>query len=176
MHQVLLLNMGYEPLRIIGWRRALGLILRERVDPASADGVTIQGVSTALHIPYVLRLKYYVNVPASDAQWTRRGVLCRDRYTCIYCGVQPGERHYGTVLTRRDMTVDHILPLSRGGKSTWVNTACACRACNQYKANCTPAEVRLCLRWMPEAPRMTFWELSGDVPAVWKTYLETGSI
>ena len=176
MHQVLLLNIGYEPLRIISWRRALGLILRECVDPISADGVTIHGVSTALHIPCVLRLKYYVNVPASDAQWTRRGVLRRDQYTCIYCGAQPGHRQIGTTLTRRDMTVDHILPRSRGGKSTWANTACACRACNQYKADRTPAEARLRLQWMPEAPRITFWALSGDIPADWKIYLGRGNI
>jgi 5-methylcytosine-specific restriction endonuclease McrA len=174
MNQVLLLNVGYKPLNVISWRRALGLILRERVAPATADGVTVRGPSMAIHIPYVLRLKYYVNVPAPEAHWTRRGVLRRDRYTCIYCGVQPGERQHGMLLNRRDMTIDHILPLSRGGKSTWTNTACACRACNQYKGSRTPVEARLCLRWMPEAPRLTFWELTGEVPAAWRLYLGAG--
>ncbi len=169
-----MLNIGYEPLGVIGWRRALGLILRERVDPASTEGVTIQGVSTVLHIPYVLRLKQYVNVPAPNAHWTRRGVMRRDGYTCIYCGIQPGELQRGLLLTRRDMTIDHILPLSRGGQSTWTNTACACRACNQYKGNRTPTEAHLRLRWTPQSPRITFWELSGDIPAAWKIYLQAG--
>ena len=175
MHQVLLLNVGYEPLSIISWRRALGLIMRERVAPASAEGWTVRGVSTVLHIPCVLRLKYYVSVPATDAQWTRRGVLRRDRYTCAYCGLQPGDRHGRLVISRRDMTIDHIHPQSRGGENTWTNTVCACRWCNQYKDNRTPAEARLCLRWTPQAPRITFWELSGEIPSAWRIYLRSGS-
>jgi 5-methylcytosine-specific restriction endonuclease McrA len=176
MRQVLLLNMGYEPFSVISWRRALGLILRDRVDSASADGLTVRGVSTVFHIPYVLRLKYYVSVSVSGAQWSRRGLLRRDRYTCIYCGIRPGERQQGVTITRREMTVDHILPLSRGGKSTWGNTACACHACDQYKGNRTPAEARLRPRWMPEAPRAIVWELSGEIPAAWKIYLRAGSV
>jgi hypothetical protein len=69
------------------------------------------------------------------------------------------------------MTIDHILSLSRGGKSNWANTACACRACNQYKGDRTPAEARLRLCWTLKAPRLTFWELSGEIPAAWKIYL-----
>jgi 5-methylcytosine-specific restriction endonuclease McrA len=171
MHQVLLLNMGYEPLNIISWRRALSLILRDRVDPASTEGVAVQSTSTILHIPYVLRLRRYINVPAPNKRWSRRAVLQRDRYTCIYCGVRPGDQRSGLVITRRDITVDHITPLSRGGKSTWGNTACACRACNQYKGSRTPAEAGLRLCWQPEAPRTTFWELSGDIPSAWEIYL-----
>jgi 5-methylcytosine-specific restriction endonuclease McrA len=175
MHQVLLLTTGYEPLNIISWRRALSLILRDRVDPASAEGVTIQSTSTILHIPYVLRLRRYINVPAPHRRWSRRAVLQRDRYICVYCGVQPGNRRFGYVTTRRDITVDHILPLSRGGKSTWDNTACACQSCNQYKGSRTPAEAGLRLRWQPEAPRITFWELYGEIPTAWEIYLDIGA-
>jgi 5-methylcytosine-specific restriction endonuclease McrA len=174
MHKVLLLNMGYEPLNVISWRRALSLILRDRVDPASAEGVTIRGTSTTLRIPYVLRLRRYVNVPAAHRRWSRRAVLQRDRYTCIYCGSRPGDRRSGYAVTRKDLTIDHILPLSRGGKSTWENTACACRACNQSKGNRTPAEAELRLRWQPEAPRGTFWKLSGEIPTAWALYLDIG--
>jgi 5-methylcytosine-specific restriction endonuclease McrA len=174
MHHVLLLNMGYEPLNIISWRRALSLILRDRVDPACAEGMTVQSASTILHIPNVIRLRRYVHVPVPGKRWSRRAVLRRDRYTCIYCGTRPGDRRSGPVTPRRDITIDHILPVCRGGKSTWDNTACACRSCNQYKGSRTPEEAGLRLLWHPEAPRITFWELSGEIPTAWEIYLETG--
>jgi 5-methylcytosine-specific restriction endonuclease McrA len=173
MHQVLLLNMGYEPFRIISWRRALGLILRECVYPATTDGLMVQGVTTVLHIPYVLRLKKYVNVPISNSHWTKRGVLRRDQYTCIYCGAKPGDIVNGITLYRKDMTIDHIIPKSRQGANTWINTACACRLCNQYKGNKTPDEANLDLFWLPSAPRTTYWEVTSSIPTAWRLYLET---
>ena len=60
----------------------------------------------------------------------RRGVLQRDKYTCIYCGAKPGDRRRGRVLTKNEFTVEHVIPRCRDGVDTWGNTACACRWCN----------------------------------------------
>ena len=171
--QVLLLNAGYEPLAVIPFRRAVSLVLKERVDPACEDTLTLQGVSWTLEIPVVVRLRHYINVPRRVAPWSRRAVLERDRYTCAYCGVQVGDRCWGYgVLTRQDFTVDHILPRSRGGRNTWSNTVCACPRCNQRKGNRTPHQAGMRLLWEPKRPRVNYLVVTGEIPTAWKVYLE----
>ncbi len=172
MAQVLLLNASYEPLAVITLRRALSLMLRGRVEAASEEAVTLHGVSSSMRIPVVIRLRYYVNVPRRGVHWSRKAVLRRDRYTCAYCGARPGDRQRGKVLTKQDFTVDHILPISRGGKSVWGNTVCACAACNHRKGNRTPHEANMKLLWEPKTPRVSYLVASGEVPAAWKVYLE----
>lgn len=174
MSSVLLLNASYEPLAVITRRRALSLIMRGRVEAASAEAIEIHGVSEIFNIPNVIRLRRYVNVPRRGVSWSRRAVLRRDRYTCIYCGHTIGETQRGHVLGKGDFTIDHILPVSRGGKNTWVNTACACAACNQRKADRTPHEASMKLLWEPKTPRVTYLVVSGEIPASWKAYLEVG--
>ena len=169
---VLLLNASYEPLAIIPQRRAMALMLRGRVDAATDDALVIQGSSASLEIPRVLRLRRYINVPKRGARWSRRAVLQRDRYVCIYCGVQAGGKHRGSILNRGDFTVDHIIPKSRGGKSTWGNTACACPDCNHRKANRTPHEANMPLRWEPKTPRVNYLVAYGDIPSSWKIFLK----
>ena len=167
---VLLLNASYEPLTVISVRRAVALLLRERVDAASDEARVLHSAQQALEVPVVLRLRRYVNVPRRGAHWSRAGVLLRDGYRCIYCGVVASERRDG----RSDFTLDHIIPRSRGGKNTWGNTACACYACNQRKSNRTPHEAGMSLLWEPKTPRVNYFVLSGDVPEAWKFYLRAG--
>ena len=172
MAAVLLLNASYEPLNIIPQRRALSLLLRGRVDAATEDVITVSGVSSTLNIPTVIRLRRYINVPRRGARWSRPAVLQRDGYHCIYCGIQVGERQRGRALTRRDFTVDHLIPRSRGGQNTWGNTACACPVCNTRKGDRTPHEAGMSLRWEPKRPRVGYMVASGEIPAAWKVYLE----
>jgi len=93
-------------------------------------------------MPKVLRLVSYVitrwRYPSGPA-WSRGGVLRRDRHRCAYCG---GDAY----------TIDHILPSSRGGQNSWLNTVAACAACNQRKGDRTPAEAGMRLRFEPKAP------------------------
>lgn len=172
MSNVLLLNATYEPLAVIPQRRALSLLLKGRVDAACEDRIEVRGISHSLHIPTVIRLRHFVNVPRRGVRWSRQAVLQRDRFTCAYCGVQPGENQRGRVVGRKDLTIDHIIPVSRGGKSTWVNTVCACMVCNQRKGNRTPHEANMKLRWEPKTPRANYLVALGYVPAAWKVYLE----
>jgi 5-methylcytosine-specific restriction endonuclease McrA len=172
MSHVLLLNASYEPLAVVTRRRALSLMARGRVEAACEEAIAIQGVSSSLRIPTVIRLRRYVNVPRRAARWSRRGVLKRDTFTCAYCGIRPGNKQRGRILTRQFLTIDHIIPISRGGKNTWGNTVCACRVCNQRKANRTPHEANMKLLWEPKKPRANYVVLSGKIPVVWKVYLE----
>jgi len=172
---ILLLNASYEPLSIVSHKRAVSLILKGRVDAACEEAIEIQGVSSSLRIPTVIRLRRYINVPRRGVRWSRKAVLQRDQHICAYCGIQPGDSQRGRVLAHRDFTVDHILPLSRGGKNTWSNTVCACAACNQRKGNRSPHEVNMKLRWEPKTPRTNYLIASGDIPAAWKIYFQTGN-
>lgn len=172
MGHILLLNASYEPLAIISQQRAVSLLLKGRVEAASEEAVEIRSVSSSFQIPSVIRLRRYVSVPRRGVRWSRRAVLQRDRYTCAYCATRPGNKQRGVFLTKHDFTVDHILPLSRGGKNTWGNTVCACPACNQRKANRTPHEANMKLLWEPKTPRVNYLVASGDVPASWKVYLQ----
>lgn len=172
MSQILLLNASYEPLAIINDRRALSLLARGRVEAASDEAIQIRSVARIFCIPTVIRLRRYVNVPRRGTHWSRRRVLQRDQYTCAYCGIQPGGEQRGQVLTRHNFTIDHILPVSRGGKNTWSNTVCACPACNHRKADRMPHEANMKLLWEPKTPRADYLVISGQMPAAWKFYLE----
>jgi 5-methylcytosine-specific restriction endonuclease McrA len=172
MTTVLLLNASYEPLAVIPARRALSLLMRERVDAATEDLIKIASPASELAIPAVLRLRRYIHVPRRGVRWSRRGVLLRDGYQCIYCGIRSGERRGSHILHKDEFTVDHLIPRSRSGKNTWGNTACACPACNQRKGDRTPHEAAMSLLWEPKTPRVDYLVASGSIPTAWKVYLE----
>lgn len=169
---ILLLNASYEPLDIIPLRRAISLMLRGCVEAACNDSIEMHSAQLTWRIPTIVRLRYYVNVPRLGVSWSRRAVLRRDQYTCAYCGMQIGDKRRGQVLTKQNFTVDHVLPLSRGGRNTWGNTVCACPPCNQRKADRMPNEANMHLLWEPKTPRARYIVASGEIPANWKTYLE----
>ena len=174
MAAVLLLNASYEPLRVIPFRRAMSLLLRDRVDAVSAETHPLPTSSNIFEIPHVLRLRRYVNAPRRGARWSRRNIFARDNWTCIYCGIRPGDMRKGKVMGRDQFTLDHIFPRSRGGKNTWGNTACACAECNQRKGDRLYHQIGMKLRWEPKRPRVDYLVASGDVPDSWKLYLEVG--
>ena len=164
MANVLLLNATYEPLSVLSLRRAAKLLLKERAEPVAAESVPLVGPERTLSIPTVLRLKFYVNVPRRNPPaWTRRGLLARDSYTCAYCG-RP--------CTSSEATVDHILPVSRGGRSSWGNTVTACFRCNQRKADRTPHEAGMKLLIEPKLPRTRYLTVRGEIPTAWKVWIE----
>lgn len=169
---VLLLNASYEPLDIIPLRRAVSLMLRGCVEGACNESVEMHSAQVTWRIPTIVRLRYYISVPRLGVAWSRKAVLRRDRYTCAYCGTQIGDRRRGKVLTKQNFTVDHILPVSRGGKNSWGNTVCACPPCNQRKADRMPNEANMHLLWEPKTPRARYIVASGEIPANWKAYLE----
>jgi 5-methylcytosine-specific restriction endonuclease McrA len=179
---VLLLNASYEPLRLITVQRAVNLMLSGKVRAVEGIAARLRTPRTVFEVPAVLSLKYSVNVPRRGVSYSRRAVLRRDGWTCIYCGAQPGDRQRGgqasppkdrgRALVKADFTVDHIIPRSRGGRSTWTNTACACYGCNQRKANRTPHEAGMALRFEPRLPRTNYLVFGGEMPRAWRKYVE----
>ncbi len=173
MARVLLLNASYEPLKVLPATHALQLLVRGIVEPVTeVVAARFRSPSTTLSVPTVIRLQRYVSVPRRNAAWSKRGVLERDEYTCIYCGARPGDLRDGHMLSKGDMTIDHIVPRSHRGGNTWGNTACACQGCNLRKADRTPHEAGMRMRWEPKLPRVGYLVVSGSVPESWKMYLE----
>jgi len=175
--RVLLLNgSSWEPLAVISISRAINLILAGKAVVIEETGRFLRTVTSTFPIPSVIALRRYINVPRRKAHWSRKGVLVRDNYTCIYCGVRLGETVRGKTLTKTDFTVDHVLPRSKGGKDNWTNTACACYACNHRKGDRLPNDVGMKMRWEPKTPRTSYLVIAiGSGPDAWRHYIEPGA-
>jgi 5-methylcytosine-specific restriction endonuclease McrA len=171
---VLLLNASYEPLYVIDVERAATLLLGGLARPVEGEpaAAVLHSQHLNLEVPVVISLQRYVNVPKRGATWSRSGVLQRDGYRCIYCGVKAGDRVQGRVLTRDDFSVDHVVPCCQHGLNTWGNTACACNRCNARKGGRTPHQAGMQLLWEPKTPRTNYLIARGNVPVAWKKYVE----
>jgi len=172
--RVLLLNgSSWEPLAVVSVGRAINLVLAGKAVIVEESGRLIRTVADSFPVPSVIALRTYINVPRRKAHWSRKGVLVRDNYTCIYCGIRPGDVLRNRVLSKSDFTVDHILPRSRGGKDNWTNTACACYGCNHRKGNKMPSEMGMRLIWEPKTPRTSYLVIAiGSGPDAWRQYIE----
>ncbi|NUR27233.1 MAG: HNH endonuclease [Catenulispora sp.] len=139
MSGVLVLNADLGPLHRVSLRHAIRMLLRQVAVVHEADPERAIG---AYPKPTVVRLVHYVVTRWRHSRgpaWSRAGVYARDGHRCAYCG-------------RPAYTIDHIVPRSRGGLNSWLNTVAACGPCNQRKADRTPAEAGMVLRITPSAP------------------------
>lgn len=172
--RVLLLNgRTWEPLSIITVPRAINLLLSEKAVVVEQTDQFLRTIRDRYPVPSVIALRTYINVPRRQAHWSRRGVLLRDSFTCIYCGAQPGHPFKGKPLVKSDFTVDHVIPKSRNGKDTWGNTACACYACNHRKGDRLPHEAGMRLSWEPKTPRTSYLVVAiGSGNDAWRRYIE----
>lgn len=172
--RVLLLNGStWEPLSVITVPRAINLLLAGKAIVVEESGKFLRTVRDRFAIPSVIALRTYINVPRRRAHWSRKGVLVRDNYTCIYCGSRPGTIQGGKVISKSDLTIDHIVPRSRGGRDTWTNTACACASCNHRKGDRLAHEAGMRLRWEPKMPRTSYLVIAlGTGPSAWRRYIE----
>lgn len=168
---VLLLNASQEPLQTISIRRAVNLLLAEKVEAVTENGYRLRTVNTIFTVPFVVRLSYYVNAPRKDIVWSRKAVLERDDWQCVYCGIRVGGWRNGRVHHKTDFTLEHIIPRSRGGGNTWGNTACACTTCNQRKADRLPHEAGMKLLFEPKTPRGRILVIHGQIPKEWIKYI-----
>ncbi|HEY53336.1 MAG TPA: HNH endonuclease [Caldilineae bacterium] len=162
---VLVLNASYEPLHVVSTRRAVILLLKEKAEVVEATEQMLRSQHIKLKKPLVIRLVHYVKVPRQLAlPLTRRLVLARDGYTCQYCGSQPN---------RGALTIDHVIPRSRGGAKDWENVVTACRSCNQRKGNRTPKEANMPLKRKPFRPRYVALAIIDNAPQpdVWRKYM-----
>ena len=145
MGSVLVLNASFEPLSVVSTQRAIVLLLKEKAEVIEAAEAVLRSEHLSLPVPLVIRLVYYVRIPYQiTLPVSRRALLVRDRYTCQYCGDQPGRLH---------LTIDHVFPKSRGGATSWENVVAACKRCNGKKGNKTPSEANMKLLSEPARPK-----------------------
>jgi 5-methylcytosine-specific restriction endonuclease McrA len=138
---VLVLNQNYEPLNVCNTRRALVLVIDGKAEVLEQYDCTIASATRVFQSPSVIRLIYMIKRPRPRVKLTRREVFIRDNYTCQYCGRQAG-----------DLTIDHVIPRSRGGPHTWDNLVSACKTCNHRKGGKSLKEARMTLRTLPKEP------------------------
>lgn len=145
MTSVLVLNAGYEPLQRVSVRHAIKMIVREVAVIEEAHEEETFG---NFPVPLVLRLVRYVKLSwraHRKPRFSKRKLFDRDNHECAYCG-------------KAANTVDHVLPRSRGGETTWLNTVSSCLKCNHKKGNRTPEEAGMKLRFIPREP--TWYEIA----------------
>jgi 5-methylcytosine-specific restriction endonuclease McrA len=161
MSKVLVLNASYEPLNICTWRRAIVLLMKGKAEQIEHNG---KQVYANFPLPTVIRLRSYVKIPYKEISLSRRNLLHRDNYTCQYCG----ER-------RHDLTIDHIVPRSKGGTDSWDNVVAACLRCNVKKGDRTPTQANMALYVVPRRPPShVYFEISKHAASgefSWKKYV-----
>jgi len=161
---VLVLNRRWDPIQTTSVKDAIGLVAKGSatvIDPAtferhdllswgevskamkSVGDNLIRSQYLAIVPPEVVVLTAYEGRGERSVVFSRKNIFKRDRYTCQYCGKQPGPE---------ELTIDHVMPRSRGGTSTWENCLLACVACNKRKADKTPEEAGMPMRKVPKKP------------------------
>ena len=166
MEHVLLLNITYEPLRIIDWKRAITMLCLGKVEVIEEYGRDIHSVSFTIRLPSVVRLLRMVKRPKTPVKFSRQNIYARDRYKCQYCGDR---------FSSEDLTYDHVIPKSRGGKTEWKNIVTCCIECNRKKGGRIPSEASMRLIRKPKRPtwvpaiRITIG--FREIPQTWRDYL-----
>jgi 5-methylcytosine-specific restriction endonuclease McrA len=162
-NKVLVLNQNYEPLSICNVKRAVVLVYLKKAECViSKNGKVIRAEKISFEVPSVIRILRYIRFRPFEVPLTRKNVLKRDGYQCQYCGTKD-----------RPMTVDHIIPKTRGGKDDWKNLVCACVKCNNKKGDRTLKEAGMKLLKKPRKPtRFHLMFSRGRLPDKrWKKFL-----
>jgi 5-methylcytosine-specific restriction endonuclease McrA len=163
---VLVLNASYEPINICAARRAIVLVLKGVAMTEEENGHFLHSARMAIRLPSVIRLLEYRRIPHQTRALSRKNVLLRDRNTCQYCG---------EVFPSGELTLDHVVPRSRGGLSTWENLVACCHSCNRTKGNQFVIEAGLELLREPRAFNLHtsrhIMRMIGRSDAKWRKYL-----
>ncbi len=160
---MLVLNATFEPINVCTVRRAVVLLLKEKAEVIERSEWELHSATRTMSRPVVIRLVSYVRIPRDThrRKITRRAVFARDNWTCQYCGA------------RANLTVDHVIPRSKGGGSSWDNIVASCAPCNRRKGDALPRQVGMQLRKKPHTPSATVFihVASPTIPVAWQAYL-----
>ena len=167
LHQpVLVLNASYEPINVCAARRALVLVLKGVASAEEHSKIHVHSARADLRMPSVIRLLEYRRIPQQSRALSRKNILMRDRYTCQYCH---------RVFNSGELTLDHVIPRSRHGDSSWENLVACCNPCNNRKGNRTPDEAGMRLLKAPRPYSLHtsrhLMRLLGRSDDAWRKYL-----
>ena len=187
LRKVLVLNKSWTPVNIIPLKEAIGLLFPEndesprariidvnqdfatftwedwsRIKPRDGEEVII-GAREDYRIPEILLLMYYNKPAHRKVRFSRRSIYKRDGFQCQYCGKMPGTE---------ELSIDHIVPRSQGGTTTWLNCVVACSKCNSHKDDRTPKQAKMQLLREPTKPKFDLFSVERKVvPLSWKSFL-----
>ena len=162
---VLVLNQDYRPHSICSLQKGFLLVYLQKAEIVDeVEGLKLRTVSKSYAAPSVVRLSHYINLPYKSVELSRLNIFKRDGFECQYCG------------ENKDLTLDHLIPRSRNGKSTWKNLVTACKRCNARKGDFSLEEVGLFLKQEPYKPSFIMFlrDFSGLDYAEWQPYLQVG--
>lgn len=161
--RVLVLNQSYEPLSICTPKRALTLIFLFKAELIeSVQNRLVHSVNQSFEYPSVIKLCRYQRIPYRQVELSKKNVFRRDGGKCQYCGN-----------SNKLLTIDHIMPKSRGGEDSWENLTTACFDCNNKKGNKTPSEAKMTLLSQPQKPNYVLYlnQKIGKVQSEWEQFL-----
>jgi len=166
-YRTLVLDKGFRPMRAIGWRRAITLDVEHRIEVLEYYDEVVRTAWEAFPLPAVIRVTTYLHFRHElQIALTRRNIMIRDGFRCQYCD---------TKAAIRDLTLDHVMPRSRGGPSSWKNLATACGPCNRRKGDRTPEQANMLLLNKPKRPKLLTIGRDGrftkEPPPEWVDYL-----
>mgnify|MGYP001562689406 FL=1 len=163
----LVLNHSYEPLQVVGWQRAVTLLFQGKAEVIEEHDTEIHSISFSMRIPSVLRMLSMVRLKRRvPVKFTRANIFARDGCKCGYCGDK---------FSTEELTFDHVVPVTQGGRKEWTNIITACVDCNSRKAGRTPQQAGMRLL---KAPKQPVWAQVVTVtvglrqtPENWRDYL-----
>ena len=156
MSNVLVLNFDYTPLNVTSIRRGFVLVDKGKAEIVKSDENPITSGYNTYVRPLIIRLLKYIKHHVRTLRASRPRIYKRDNYECVYCG------------SKKDLTLDHVLPKSRGGGNDWTNLVTSCFKCNLKKGNKTPDEARMFMKQKPFVPTLVGENQS--VQKVWNEY------
>ena len=162
--RTLVLNKGYYPIKHVSWKQAFRLICKGSAEAIEYYEEIVKTPNDFYFIPAVIKLTHYEGFPEAKVSYSKRAILERDDFCCQYCGCH---------LNYNSVTIDHVLPRSRGGLTTFENTVAACFPCNNKKGNRLNSECGLKLRKRPIKPDKAKFKLSicNTIKREWVDYL-----
>jgi len=165
---VLVLNSSYEPINVCAARRALVLVLKGVAAAEEHGNAHVHSARQAVKVPSVIRLLEYRRIPHQTRALSRKNILMRDRYTCQYCM---------RTMNSGELTLDHVMPRSSSGETTWENLVACCHGCNNRKGSRTPEEAGMRLLRKPFKPKSlpptpAFRLEPSRLPALWQAYCQ----
>ena len=157
------LDAAWQPIEVISADKGFSMVYSGRAQVVESYE---QGPCAHFHFPSVIVLKKYIRKRKVRMSATRKNIYWRDKYTCQYCGEK---QSYG------NLTLDHVIPKSRGGLGGWENLVSACMTCNQKKGSRTPSEACMGLLHKPTEPKVSIMDFfyNLNIPEVWKQFIIT---
>ncbi len=160
--KVLVLNQDYQAVTVCSAERAFVLVFLQKAEMISErTAKVLRSVSKEFQYPSIIRLNRFVNLPFKRVALSRVNIYKRDGYACVYCG------------NKDNLTLDHVIPRSRGGRDQWDNLVTACQRCNTEKGDRTPEEAEMQMRHQPFRPSFIMYlrDCHGKVQEEWRPYL-----